>query len=97
MYVYVSTNHKTLRTFTFTLRHVVLMRQIFPLYAWNTYAKGNYKLQRSLTFTNQHSNYIARYLTTRGNTRKEFFLSPTSFKSFSIFLQFTDSLHKRFS
>lgn len=50
-----------------------------------TYTKENYKLQRSLTFTNQHSNYIARYLTTRGNMSKEFFFPPLPLNSSQFF------------
>ena len=51
---------------------------IFP-YMCEAHTKENYKLQSSLTFTNQHSNYTARYLTTKDNMRKEFFF-PTFFK-----------------
>lgn len=78
-YVSVSTNYKLLRTLMLA-RHFALMCWTLPVYVWNTYTKENHKLQPSLTFTNQHSNYITRYLTTRGNTSKEFFFSPTSLK-----------------
>ena len=82
-YVSVLTNYKLLRTFTLT-RHSAVISWIFP-FMYETHTEENYKLQSSLTFTNQHSNYIARYLTAQGNMRREFLFSPLPLNSSQFF------------
>lgn len=95
-YVSVWKNYKLFRTFMLT-RHFALMCWIFfPLYVWNTYPKENYKLQCSLTFTNQHSNYIVRYLTNWGNMSKELFFPPLPLNGSQFFLNLQTHRRKDF-
>lgn len=83
-----TTNYKMLKTFLLAWHFAAICR-IFP-FICETHTEENYKLQSSSTFTSQHSNYTASYVTLRGNMTEELFSSSTSFKCFSISLQFKD-------